>query len=187
MRYIIWSVCSAFAKNTKWRISTPIINKINFFRQSLSHLTIRVCFMYKNSPSTWSCLGPFKVLLRFPPDAWLVKLDSSYFFWCVLQFLIHLWYLRFLFTSKYQNKSYRSPDTYVVINHLAEYRWIEMNHPDVFLFYFILLIHKPWKIYIILSFRKDESWRCKKCAKNIFLLIIWAQKSFKNLCWRQNH
>ena len=128
-----------------------------------------------------------KFLIRFPADAWLVKLDSSYYFWCVLQLLIHLWYLRFLFTSKYQNKSYRSPDTYVVINHLAEYRWIEMNHPDVFLFYFILLIHKPWKICISLSFRKDDSWRCEQCAKNIFLLIIWAQKSFKNLCWRQNH
>jgi hypothetical protein len=62
MRYIILSVCSAFAKNTKWRLSAPIINKINFVRQSLSHLTIRVCFMWKNSPSTWSCLGPFKRL-----------------------------------------------------------------------------------------------------------------------------
>jgi hypothetical protein len=31
-----------------------------------------------------------------------------------------------------------------------------MNHPDVFLFYFILLIHKPWKICIILSFRKED-------------------------------
>ncbi len=34
MRYIILSVCSAFATSTKWRISAPIVNKINFFRQS---------------------------------------------------------------------------------------------------------------------------------------------------------
>ncbi len=57
-----------------------------------------------------------------------------------------------------------------------------MNHLDVFLFYFILLIHKPWKTCIILSFRKDDSWRCEQCAKNIFLF-----KSFKIQCWRQNH
>jgi hypothetical protein len=31
MLYIILSVCSAFAKNTKCRISAPIINEINFF------------------------------------------------------------------------------------------------------------------------------------------------------------
>jgi hypothetical protein len=57
---------------------------------------------------------------------------------------------------------------------------------DEFLFYFILSIHKPWKICIILSFRKDDSRRCEQCAKNIFL-FIWAQKSFKIQCWRQNH
>ena len=45
MRLIIFSVCSAFAKNTKWRISSANKNKNNFFRQSPSHLTIRVCFM----------------------------------------------------------------------------------------------------------------------------------------------
>ncbi len=41
MRYIILSVCSAFAKNTKCRISAPVINEINYFCQSRSHLTIR--------------------------------------------------------------------------------------------------------------------------------------------------
>jgi hypothetical protein len=30
MCYTIFSVCLALAKNTKWRISAPIINKIHF-------------------------------------------------------------------------------------------------------------------------------------------------------------
>ena len=62
IRLILFSVCSAFAKNTKWQISSPNKNKNNFFRHSPSHLTIRVCFMLKISHPTWSCLGPFKFL-----------------------------------------------------------------------------------------------------------------------------
>ncbi len=46
------SVCSALAKNTKWRISAPIINKNKFFSpvpKSPDH----TCLLYvKNLPST---------------------------------------------------------------------------------------------------------------------------------------
>jgi hypothetical protein len=73
VRLIIFSVGSAFAKNTKWHISPPNQNQNNFFCQSPSHLTRRVCFMQKNTYPTWSCLGPFNGYHSIPKfeNGWL--------------------------------------------------------------------------------------------------------------------
>ncbi len=62
MRYIILSVCSAFAKNTKCRISAPIINEIIFFSpvpRSPNHMGL-ICV--KNPHSTWAPLRGQKAL-----------------------------------------------------------------------------------------------------------------------------